>query len=107
MVEKDCISLFYLNLFLGDAISGGRFLFFLNFLQSLQFPFVPEEQLVPFIEVFLENNTDALGGKISLGIITVIRFVISFQADISRTVYQPFGLKVSHEISIGNRVVSE
>ena len=61
---------------------GSLRIFLLQFFQSFQSPLVPEQQLVPFIEILLEDNADALRSQVGLGIIAVVCFIVSLQPDI-------------------------
>ena len=75
-------------------------------LQPFQFPFVPEEQLIPFIEILFEDDAYPLGGEVGLGIIPVVCLVIRFQAYVAGAVHKPIGFEVAHEIGVGHRVVA-
>ena len=91
----------------GNLLAGRKsVLLALSGFQPSEFPFVPEEQFIPFIEIFLEDDADALCGQIGTGVITVIGLVISFQTDVTGAVYQPFCFKIPYKVSVCQRVVT-
>ena len=80
--------------------------YFLFLSQPVEFPFVPEKELTPFVEIFFEDNANTLCRQICPGIVAVVRFVVRFQADVSGTVDEPFRFKVSHKIGVCHRIVT-
>ena len=57
-------------------------------LEAAQLPAVPEEQFAPLVEVFLEDDADALRGEVGAGVVAVVGLVVGLQADGARTVHQ-------------------
>lgn len=74
--------------------------------QPLHAPFVPESKFTPSIEVFAEDDTNALGIQVGFGVVAVVGFIVGSQTNIARRNDKPLGFEVAYKVAVGKRIVA-